>query len=568
MAIQTEPLTPQFYWKSISHKTRLEPVAELVLVAVLLGLAGRGEVPVAAFSGPEAFRRIALRSCPWFESVRWRMPAPEERVDVRLPLELTEDPAALLEGFLDVFGRDFLRKSALRPELIDALTSWLEEKGAASTWIVGEERAFVAVLERARQGRPVRFATPSGALALGALALRAYGVEVEVEQLRPGLIDLRGLDGPVLTVPEPNVVTGRAPVGIFQQDEFNYANAALGNGHRIAAILAGGVLFRTQGEDLDVKRRFLKSGRLAAAIAFPPAAGVRSGIETLGVLLCGAADETSRPVSLVTFPKLVNTRHNWPDGMAGRLVRAVQGMPEPHFGVVPADAAVLLDERCILTAGSRLSGAEEKMIDDLLEARGSRSLSTFVEVIRCHTFGAAGEAADEAREAFIREATPNDINEGGILEAPGKRVLLRPGDRTQARRLSRQRLRPGDILFTQRGRIGAISLVEEIPEGECWAAGQLFLLLRMRGDSPVKSPAYVLRYLQSEPVRRQLVRLSSNTSVPQIRAEDLENLPVPLPDPRRGTTAAEASHERIRSLFRRMAELRGEMQAALGALDV
>ncbi len=574
----TDSMSPRDLWRGIARRTRLEPVAQLVLVGALLEQRrileeeGGNEEVAVGFGGPDAFRRLVQKTCPWMAELRWRMPAPDERVDVSVDPGWDADPGELAAAFLHIYGRSFLKKSAIRPELVDALITWLElEEGAKGrTWITGEDRGFVAAFGRAVRSGAARFATPSSLYAQAFLALRAYGYDVEVTLLKPGQLDLSELDGPVLTLPEPNVETGRAPLGIFSLDEYNYANAALANEHRIAAIVSGGMLFRSQGDDADIKRRFLRSNRLACAVSVPPATGVVAGIETIGALLCLERSAAGKAplVTLMSFPRLANSRNIWPAKLAAAFDRALlTGECAEGIEAATATAEALLEDRTILTAGNRMMGEDDLAIESLIEERGSRALSTFVTVIRCHAMGITGREASGEGET-IREATPNDISECGILLRPQKAVELDPKDRTQMRRLTRQLIRKGDILFTQRGRIGSIALIDEVPEDERWTAGQLFLILRMREDSPVQSPDYVMRYLQSAPVKKRMQRLSSNTSVPQIRAEDLENLQVPLPDPLRGVEGCAAAMARIRRLAAEIERLRERAKAEMDALEL
>ena len=180
--------------------------------------------------------------------------------------------------------------------------------------------------------------------------------------------------------------------------------------------------------------------------------------------------------------------------------------------------------------------------------------------------GPDSDSADE--KDVVYEAIPNDINECGILRRPRKRIRIDPDDGTQARRIEKQTIRPGDIIFTQRGRIGSIALVDAIPRKERWVAGQLFVILRLRAGSPVRSPAYLLRYLQCEPVCGRYERMSSNTAVPQVRTEELENLLIPLPDREKGVEEAEEAFRKLKRYSKEMEELRVKAEKLLRSLTL
>ena len=543
------------YWQTLSSQTRLDPNVQLVLTAILLLRFQNGEEAEVSFRGTSAFRSMACRAMPELKKFSWTLAVPDATVAWKLPQELAKNPAKILEAFLGLNERSYIRKFSLRPELVDEIAGWLLEGDAkAHFWIAGEERAFLAGARSLLAGRIVRFATISEHLALLFTVLRAYGFDTAAKLLKPGAINLSKLDGPVVTIPEPNLEGNHPPVGKYAIDELNYADAVLGNKSRVAAVVTGGTLYRTQGEDEKLKMKFLESGRLSRVLSFPPATGVEAGIETLGVLLCVRKGCENPVVNLISVPRLRHSRRPWSDEFREKVALTMQGAEVEGIPVVKATNLTLMNDRCILSTASRVETSGDEEIDILLEERGSRPLSTFVEVVRCHAVGPDSEDADE--KEVVYEAIPNDINECGILRRPKKRIPINPDDRTQSRRIERQTIRSGDIIFTQRGRIGAIALVDSAPRKERWVAGQLFLILRLRPESPVDSPAYILRYLQSEPVCGRFERMSSNTAVPQVRAEELENLLIPLPDRENGVHEAEEAFRKLKRYSKELEDLR------------
>ena len=555
------------YWQTFSKQTRLDPEVQLVLTAILYVRAQRGEVPEITFRGTGEFSSLACSALPELRQFSWSIAVPDQEISWKLPKELMRNPAKTLEAFLRLNGRTYIRKFSLRPELVDEIAGWLlEEDPHAPFWIVGEERAFLSGARSLLAGRTVRFATISEHLALLFTVLKAYGFDAGTELLKPGAIDLSTLDGPVVTIPEPNIEGSHPPVGRYTIDELNYADALLTNPSRVVAILSGGTLYRAQGEDEKLKTKFLRSGRLTRVISFPSATGVESGIETLGLLLCEKIGREGALVNLISVPRLRYTRRPWPDDFRESVSLAMRGKEAEGIDLVSATNLTLLNDRCVLTTTSRVETPGDEEIDRLLEERGSRPLSTFVELVRCHAVGPDSDSADE--KDVVYEAIPNDINECGILRRPRKRIRINPDDGTQARRIEKQTIRPGDIIFTQRGRIGSIALVDAIPRKERWVAGQLFVILRLRADSPVRSPAYLLRYLQCEPVCGRYERISSNTAVPQVRTEELENLLIPLPDREKGVEEAEEAFRKLKRYSKEMEELRVKAEKLLRSLTL
>lgn len=560
------PLNYEGFWRQLASNTRIEAGSQLVLTAVLLTQIKNGGDRSLVVNGTESFRRLTFKTCNWLAELPWSLSVPQEKIEMHMSAEIAANPKLLLDAFLRVYARDFLRKSGIRPELIEAVAPWLLAREPENNfWVVGEDRAFLVAARWALSHGIGRFATPSTKLALIFLSLQAFGLDVATDIVRGGDLRLGRFNAPVITVPEPNTDTGRAPIGRFQLDELSYAEASLDNTHRLIAIVSGGSLFRTQGEDLELKAIFLHSRRLSRVIAFPSAAGVESGIETLGLLMCESAGVPMPEVDLVEFPRLQFSRRPWPAALQRALTETLLTGQSAGEGIqaVSARAGELLEEKCIFTVGSRIETEGDREIEALLAERGSQPLTHFVDVIRCHALGTAVDGGDGS----MREATPNDITECGFLRRPKKSIQPNLNDPVQVRRIEKQRLRAGDVMLTQRGRVGSLALVESIPEGEIWMAGQLFVILRLRPDSPVRSVKYILRYLQCRPVQERLQRISSNTAVPQIRAEDLENLPVPLPDPKKGVAVAEACYDHARELSDKIEALRAEILKSTESMD-
>ncbi len=557
----------EIYWQTLSKQTRLDPEVQLVVTAILYVRARNGEAPEVTFRGTTEFSSLACSAVPELKQFVWSIAVPDAEISWRLPRDLVKNPANTLEAFLRLNERSYIKKFSLRPELVDEIAEWLlEETPQAPYWIVGEERAFLSGARSLLSGRAVRFATISEHLALLFTLLKAYGFDAGAAVLKPGAIDLSTLEGPVVTIPEPNTEGDHPPVGKYTIDELNYADALIKNPSRVAAVVSGGMLYRMQGEDEKLKTMYLRSGRLTRVFSFPSATAVEAGVETLGLLLCEKQGFESGVVDLISVPRIRYTRRPWPDDFRRNISLAMRGMDAEGVNVVRTTNLTLLNDRCILSTTSRVETPGDEVIDRLLEERGSRPLSTFVHIIRCHSLGPDCDSADE--KDVVYEAIPNDINECGILRRPRKRIRIDPADHTQARRLEKQAIMPGDIIFTQRGRIGSIALVDAVPKKERWVAGQLFVILRLRADSPVESPAYILRCLQCAPIRGRYERMSSNTAVPQVRSEDLDNLLIPLPDRESGVEDAEEAVRKLKRYSKEIEDLRAKAETLIKSVTL
>ncbi|MDO5530983.1 restriction endonuclease subunit S [Sutterella sp.] len=565
-------VTADEYWRELSARTRIEPPALLMITAAAMAEPGQGGGGRVSLRGTESLRRFVTERCPWLGRLTWNIAVPPEPIEIELPEAVLLDPRALAESYFRLFRRSFTRRAEIRDELARVAVDWLvrddpQDDPCSGVWVAGESRAFLLAVRLLLEGRSVRLATPSVMLAQLFLALRAFSFNAEARVLEPGEGALARLDGPVFSVPEPNTEEEAPRLGKYSLDELNYAEAAAECPGRLAVLVSGGMLYRTLGDDVAVKRRLLESGRVRFSIAFPIGAGAASGVETFGLLLCGERGDERPGVTLIDFVKPEGGRTGrggWPADAAEALDGLLAGRETALLDHAAVPVPRLLERQCALTVGEYLQAPGDDGIDALLKERGSRPLSAFCEVIRCHSLGARASSGAGA----VFEAMPNDLTLAGDLRQPAKRIDIEPGDTNAERRLKKQILQPGDLLITQRGRIGQVGIVREIPEGECWAAGQLFLVLRLRAGGPVGSPEYLMKYLLSDAVQKRLKRFTSNTSVPQLRAGQLESFPLPLPDPESGTAAAERSVERIRALAAEVEDLQERLRQEMQSLTV
>jgi len=62
--------------------------------------------------------------------------------------------------------------------------------------------------------------------------------------------------------------------------------------------------------------------------------------------------------------------------------------------------------------------------------------------------------------------------------------------------------------------------------------------------------------------------MSSNTAVPQVRTEELENLLIPLPDREKGVEEAEEAFRKLKRYSKEMEELRVKAEKLLRSLTL
>lgn len=153
----------------------------------------------------------------------------------------------------------------------------------------------------------------------------------------------------------------------------------------------------------------------------------------------------------------------------------------------------------------------------------ARPLQNVAEIVRAQTL----KSEEEGGTLFI-EIGGRDIDTNGQIRIEEPPKELHVAGRTR-KRAEQQQLRPGDVLLISKGSIGRVALVGS-ECGDNWVAGQVFLILRTQERGLMK-PEYLYRYLASPMVQQYLEEISSGAGIPILKANDIKNLPVPVPSP-------------------------------------
>lgn len=124
--------------------------------------------------------------------------------------------------------------------------------------------------------------------------------------------------------------------------------------------------------------------------------------------------------------------------------------------------------------------------------------------------------ADEYTDDGVPVVMPKDIYGGKITVKGIARV-----PEEKAEKLSKHRLRAGDILFPRRGDLGRIAVVREDNEG--WLCGSGCLRARLRSNV---APVYVHQYVQLSLVKRWLESNALGQTMLNLNTEIIGNLPI------------------------------------------
>jgi restriction endonuclease S subunit len=155
------------------------------------------------------------------------------------------------------------------------------------------------------------------------------------------------------------------------------------------------------------------------------------------------------------------------------------------------------------------------------------------------------------------------VEPDGVVRTPTKLVYV--DDRNLAKAL-RQRVQPGDVLLSVRGRIGAVGIVPE-HQGQdgptAWLASQAFVILRLRHNSPITS-LILYRYLSSPMGQGLLQSLSTGMTVPMVSMGDIKKLRVMIPtaDEQREIVKQYDKVRKLRAQIKQLEVLADDLNAA------
>ncbi|WP_334064334.1 restriction endonuclease subunit S [Alteromonas genovensis] len=87
---------------------------------------------------------------------------------------------------------------------------------------------------------------------------------------------------------------------------------------------------------------------------------------------------------------------------------------------------------------------------------------------------------------------------------------------------------PGDLIFTQRGTLGQVSIIPDKTEFQTYVISQSQMKLTL--DKSKADIKYVYYYFSSNEARRKIINLDSSSGVPHINLTALKNFKIPLPN--------------------------------------
>jgi type I restriction enzyme S subunit len=142
--------------------------------------------------------------------------------------------------------------------------------------------------------------------------------------------------------------------------------------------------------------------------------------------------------------------------------------------------------------------------------------------IQTGPFGSQLHASDYVLDG-VPSVMPQNIGDNIIREEGIARI-----QESDAKRLSRYRMRKGDIVYSRRGDVEKRALVRDANEG--WLCGTGCLRVRL-GDNSIHDPAFLSYLLGTEESREWIVRHAVGATMANLNTSILSSVPLAVPEP-------------------------------------
>ena len=351
-------------------------------------------------------------------------------------------------------------------------------------------------------------------------------------------------------------LTGRPGQALGSAEAAHVVEAAR-RGRRAACLVPGAYLFRTTGAEQIAKKEAIFRYGLDAVVALPrDALGRHTSIPVSFVLLKSAPDDDRRHVLMVGLRGDAEAGRDWVS-TAARAVRQREtgdmSILVPVEDLEAQDLNLSVDRYVLSTDGRRARewlAQSDTHLEDLAELYRPQALLTSTSG-RNRRDEPAGNVAEEVDGERIIEVGVVDIDEAGLVREPRKVVQATP---EVVQRSRKARLEPGDILIVNKGSVGKVAFIREVPDGQIWVASQSFVIARVRRSARISDPLVLFRFLSSDIGQAAIRSLSVGTTIPGIQMNDVRRLPVLLPSISQQKAIASgvrdvfATHDRIRDM--------------------
>lgn len=356
----------------------------------------------------------------------------------------------------------------------------------------------------------------------------------------------------------------RFPVRFLYGEAQQLAHLVAQTRGRAIAVVPEGFLFRTTGGERDYKEQLIRRGMLSAVVRLPrnsfaPYTNVQTSLlifETddalvRDVLFVDATDDLDRRA-------VGRTAAGSSHGAAQQIAAIIKARRAGPVSVLAGYEEIAAQEFNI-SVDRYVRSEEDQALAHRLDAARTVELNDIAELIRPQSFAVDG--ADQAQS--FAEVGLQDIQSDGTIRRPRK--IVEVDDRSLGK-VMRQKLEPGDVLLSVRGRIGAVGIVPEcaVDEGPiAWLCSQAFVVIRLRANSPVKALT-LYRYLASPLGQGLLQSLASGATVPMVSMGDVKKLRVMIPTvmEEQGIAQQYEKLQKLRAQIKQLEQLTEELNAS------
>lgn len=336
---------------------------------------------------------------------------------------------------------------------------------------------------------------------------------------------------------------------------------------RAVCFVPAGYLFRTTKAEQLLKEKAIVQHGLDAVVALPRTAlGSSSTISTAALFFRSPAHQQHEgTVLMVDARGGAQASDDWHIA-ATELLRRRQESPFSAFATMHDIANQSFNfsvERYVLDPDARQAqqalAAARARLEDIAELHRPQSLAARKDAQDVESKASRSLLTDEGER--LLEVGVSDLDEAGIVRQPRKVVPPTP---TVMQRLRSARLEAGDVLIVNKGSVGRVGFVRQIPTGEAWLASQSFVVARLRPGGPISDPLVLFRFLASDVGQAAIRSLTVGATIPSLPMADIRKLPVLTPPEE---NQEEVSAE-VREFFRahdRIAAMREEAEARFHA---
>lgn len=319
------------------------------------------------------------------------------------------------------------------------------------------------------------------------------------------------------------------------------------------ALVSPGIAFRS-AKDLEYFRsELLRENWLHAVVSLP--SGVLSSAAIGGLLLVLKKERpVGEPILMVSADFLQGSskgrlsKGDWDESQVDVLVKTVAERAEGENSRLVTREEIA-DNGFSFQVDRYLQSESDAALEEYLSQRKTLQLGDLAEIKR--PLASLGRHSDEGID--VREITPSDIDESGIVNSGSKDIRI---DEAVLSKSRDQFLENGDVLLSIKGGLGKVAMVNDLDKKTL--PGQAFCVIRLRPSAPITATALV-QYLRSSVGQALLNRNAQGTAVSFVPMGEVKSLQIVIPNPKELEDSLEIDSQK-KSLSEKIEQLSDKLQ--------